>query len=116
MQIRVLKPEDQSLLEKTPQKDFDLKANVVLGAFDEKGQLVGTMGLVIIPHVEGTWVREEARGGTVLHRLEKAALEHAREEYGITRLFGFSMDAAMAEYAARSGWTRKDWTVWEKET
>ena len=87
--------------------------SVVIVAENDAGEIVGRMMLVDVPHIEGTWVAPEARGGSVGFRLEKAACDAARD-IGLKNTFAFVTSADHAGYLRRLGWEDAGYMVLTK--
>lgn len=115
MEIRVLRPHEfDHLLSQTPLADIDPASAAVAAAINERGEVVGTLALVTIPHSQGAWVREDYRNGLVLSQLERMLESYARE-HGISKRFAFGERSDTEGYLQRLGYTKTDWTVWVKE-
>lgn len=113
--VRVLDPEEYDLLRQVPDGFMpDPENSVAVVALDDSGRLAGRMTVVVIPHLEGTWVREDFRGGTVAFRMEKAVIERMRE-LGPKKLLAFVVDETHEGYMERLGYRKLQMTVWEKE-
>lgn len=54
----------------------------VLYAFNENKGIIGRMGLLQLPHIEGTWIREDHRNGLIgarmLLKMENLLIENER--------------------------------------
>lgn len=114
MTIRTLPPEEYHRLAAVadgiiPPPDDSL----VLVAENDAGEIVGRMFLVDVPHIEGTWVSPEARGGTVGARLERQMCR-AAAALGLLTTFAFVTEPAHADYMKRLGWNDTGYTVLTK--
>lgn len=89
---------------------------VVIGAFDEGGELVGRTCLIPIPHLEGTWVREDKRGTSLAIRLVRSA-EATVAVNGRTFLWAFTEEGRddLAGYMKRLGYVRMPLTAWARD-
>ena len=91
----------------------DPKASIVVVAkFD--GQIIGRVMLIGVKHVEGAWINEQYRGGTVLERMTQEIEKHAREA-GIKTVFVYSQTSEMDGYIERLGYERSPLRVFRKE-
>jgi len=91
----------------------DPEGSVVLIAENDAGEIVGRMIIVDVPHIEGTWVSPEARGGSLGYRLERAACEAARG-LGLRKTFAFVTTVEHAGYLRRLGWRDAGYMVLTK--
>lgn len=91
----------------------DPKCSVALLAKDGE-EVLGRIFLVAPVHLEGPWVREDARGRAILWRLVERAREEAKA-MGITRLLAFGAGAQMEDYLKRADFKKLNLTVWAKE-
>jgi N-acetylglutamate synthase-like GNAT family acetyltransferase len=84
--------------------------------FGDDGQLLARIGLIAIPHVEGTWVDPSLRGTTTAARMLRRMEDEVRK-LGRTHLFAFAHDTQpeVAAYLERFGYTRFPASVWVKE-
>ena len=82
----------------------------------EGEKLVGRMGLIAIPHIEGTWVDGEHRGSTLAFRLLEE-MEKQVAELGRSYVFAFINEKAhdLEEYMVRCGYSRLPFVVYGKE-
>lgn len=80
----------------------------ILYAIDEDKNIVGRMGLLQLPHIEGTWIDEKSRSGLIgarmLAKMENLLIEHNR-----TAAFAFvkdenAEDIKIQEYMERFGY------------
>lgn len=89
------------------------KEFTILAAFDEKG-LAGRTMIVPLPHIEGTWVREDLRKGRVgyvlIKELEKSILAADR-----TFAWAFADTEEREDYLTRLGYQRQQVSVWYKK-
>ena len=90
---------------------------VILGAWRGE-KLVGRIGSVVLPHIEGIWVDPEEReaGGTIARVLHEQ-IEEAARSLGRPFLFAYVPDThpGMAAHLSRSGYERMQLTVWGKK-
>jgi len=111
--LLVLDRVDFDLLGEAPDGAIpDSDYTIAVAAFDG-GELVGRMFLVVLPHLEAPWIREDKRGGTLAARMEAALLKRA-EHFGLNRTFAFAVDDTIADYLKRLGYQKTEYTVWEK--
>lgn len=88
---------------------------VVLYAIDEQG-VAGRAALIPLPHIEGTWVREDKRGGMLAYRLV-TKLEQLVAADGRSYAVAFCLDAEpeIAEKLAGVHYERLPLSVWAKK-
>lgn len=91
----------------------DPDGSVVIVAENDAGEIIGRMIIVDVPHIEGTWVAPEARGGSVGARLEKAACQ-AAVALGLKKTFAFVTNSEHAGYLRRLGWRDAGYMVLTK--
>lgn len=86
----------------------------IIAAFDDKG-LAGRIMMCALPHMEGTWVREDKRGSRVALHLVRM-MEQFISYIGNTHAWAFvqESDTEVADYMARIGYTKIPLTVWTK--
>ena len=77
----------------------------ILYAIDEDKNIIGRMGLLQLPHIEGTWVDEKYRSGLIGARM-LVKMENLLIEYERTAAFAFvkSDDIKVQEYMKRFGY------------
>lgn len=82
----------------------------------DDGRLLARVGLIALPHVEGTWVDESLRGTPAAARMLRR-MEIEVKKLGRTHLYAFSHDEQpeVAQYLERFGYTKQPYTVWMKE-
>lgn len=92
------------------------KSAVILGAFRD-GKLVGRIGTLILPHIEGLWVDENERecGGQIARELHKQ-IEEASKLLGRPHIFAYvpNTHPGMAAHLSREGYSQLPLTVWGK--
>lgn len=85
----------------------------IIAAFDSKG-LAGRTMIVPLPHIEGTWVREDLRKGrlgyTLLKEVEKSIAMADR-----TYAWAFADTNEREGYLERLGYEKQELTVWYKK-
>lgn len=91
----------------------DPKITRVLVA-EQDGQIVGRTMLMAPTHIEGTWVREDQRGGFLGKRLLDG-IEAEAKKTGISRLFAYAADVMVAHYLRRLGYQPVEVTVFYKD-
>jgi GNAT superfamily N-acetyltransferase len=85
-----------------------------IGAIED-GEIVGRIMMLSLVHLEGTWVHERYRGGTLAARLVKKAEEGLRT-LGVTHVIAYTPESnpKIGEYMQRFGYTRFPVTTWQK--
>ena len=80
------------------------------------GQMVGRVGLIALPHIEGTWVAPEMRGTTLAARMFRR-MEQEVKGLGRTHLLILlpEDDKTLDGYVARVGYERLGVSMWAKE-
>jgi N-acetylglutamate synthase-like GNAT family acetyltransferase len=114
VQIHKLEAAEYSILE-TVEDGFvpdPLRSVALIATHEDK--VVGRMLLVAPWHIEGTWIRDGYRGGTVLVRMIKD-MESQAKRMGLKKLFSYADREDVAGYLKRLGYTKSDLTVYEKE-
>ena len=115
IEVKVLTGEE---LARIPQPDClpCLPNSLWVVAFDRKGTMVGRTGLVMLNHVEGTWVSPDYRHGTLGWRLLKT-LEQEAKDLGLKYVLAYSPDAIpeIGGYMERMGYKKVEVTTWAKE-
>lgn len=86
------------------------KSSVALVA-REGDEVLGRIFLVAPMHLEGPWIREDARGRAILWKLVERARVEAKD-MGITRLLAFGAGPEMEDYLKRLDFTKLALTVW----
>lgn len=114
MVIRALAPEEYGCLTQVEEGVVPDPENSRVVVAIDNDKVVGRAMIVAMPHLEGTWVAPDARGGTVGYRLERAVCEEAREA-GLKKLMAFSTDPKHTQYLQRLGWRAETYTVLSKE-
>lgn len=84
--------------------------------FGDDGKMLARVGLVAIPHVEGTWVDPSLRGTTTAARMLKR-MEQEVKNLGRSHIFAFAQNSQpeVSEYLERFGYQKYPLTVWAKE-
>lgn len=113
--IRPLLPEEY-FLASGPEGVVWPESAVILGAWrDDK--LVGWLGSVVIPHIEGLWVDEVEResGGQIARELHRQ-VERASAMLGRRIIFAFVPDdkPGMGSHLLRNGYEKLPITIWGK--
>lgn len=81
----------------------------------EGDKIVGRQAMMVLPHLEGAWVDEARRGGTLAARLVKKA-EELLSASGRSHVFAFSYDQQpVGDYLERFGYSRFPVTTYVKE-
>ena len=91
------------------------KEFAVFAAFDDKG-LAARTSVIMVPHIEGTWIREDYRKGRLARRMVKL-IEQGTKETGNSSLFAFAeqSNAEVNDYLARMGYVLQPLNVWVKD-
>ncbi len=113
MEIRLLKPDEIALAEVVDGVTFP-EGTLIIGALSD-GRLVGRIALMRLWHLEGTWVDEAYRGGTLAARLVTQA-ERALVMMGCTAANAYTPDdhPEVGNYLSRFGYARLPVTPWTK--
>lgn len=114
MIIRVLPPNEYPRLAAVEEGYVPDPNNAVVLVAEEDGEIVGRWFLVVMPHVEGIWIRPDKRGGTLGYRLEKAMCTEAKDA-GLERILAFADNDTHVDYMTRLGWKKLPFTVMTKE-
>jgi len=111
----ILPPELNFLAEVEGDGQVLPKEFTILAAFDEKG-LAGRTTIVPLPHIEGTWVREDLRKGRVGYNLLKE-IEKSITSAGRSHAWAFveENNEEITGYMERRGYIRQPFTVWVKD-
>ncbi|HUD64659.1 MAG TPA: GNAT family N-acetyltransferase [Candidatus Sulfotelmatobacter sp.] len=80
----------------------------------QDGAIVARTMLIRPFHIEGTWIDERFRKGTLGLRL-MMRLEKEAKDAGLTKLFSYAADADIESYLERLGYTKQPVTVWTKD-
>jgi GNAT superfamily N-acetyltransferase len=81
---------------------------------EKDGEILGRVFLMQPVHVEGPWVREDHRGGTIGKRLMDQA-ELSAFTRGIKTVFAYAADAHLAGYLERLGYKKSELMVFTKD-
>ena len=81
---------------------------------ERDGEIVGRMCLMTPVHIEGTWLREDVRRGTVGFRMFQA-IEREATSLGVRTLLAYATSAEHETYLQRLGFGKLEFTVWSKE-
>lgn len=81
----------------------------------EQGEIVGRQAYLLLPHLEGAWVKDERRGGTLAYRLIRKT-EEVVAETGYPAVFAYVLDSQpeVADYMERMGYEKLPLTIWMK--
>lgn len=112
MEVRALKPEEWGVLAEAPDGLVLDNRWVTAVVALEGGKLVGRMYLCLMPHIEGTWVSENHRHGSVAFRVEKE-MEKVAKGLGIGIILAYS-GPEHERYLERLGFEKAQVTVWSK--
>lgn len=82
----------------------------------EQGEIVGRQAYLLLPHLEGNWVKEEKRGSTLGYRLVRKMEERVAES-GYPVVFAYALDSQpeVGDYLERMGYSRQPVSLWMKE-
>lgn len=117
MNVRVLSHGEYKLLDQIPKEllsDPDPARTIAIAAL-EGDELLGCAFLVVLPHIEGIWVKPEHQKGIVAKRIEEVLVEHSKRVLGIDRIFAYAFTDQIASYLERVGYKRIPVTLYEKE-
>lgn len=82
----------------------------------EHGEITGRQGYMLLPHLEGNWVREDKRGGTLgfrlVRKMEKIVAENG---YPIVCAYALDSQPEISNYLSRLGYKKQPVTLWIKE-
>lgn len=72
----------------------------------ENNEVVGRMGIIELPHIEGTWIREDKRNSSIGFRLI-TKLENILEEENRSAIFAFAANnqPEISNYLERLGYS-----------
>ena len=81
----------------------------------EQGEIVGRQAYLLLPHLEGSWVREDKRSSTIGYRLVKK-MEEAVKESGYPVVFAYALDASpeVGEYLERMEYEKLPLSIYMK--
>lgn len=79
---------------------------------EDGGKIVGRMLLVVMPHIEGTWIDEKYRNGSIGYRMERE-VERQSRELGVSKVMAYA-PLELAGYMERLGFRRLNIVVLEK--
>jgi N-acetylglutamate synthase-like GNAT family acetyltransferase len=89
-----------------------LKSVAIIATDD--AQVVGRMLLLSLAHIEGTWVKPDHRGTSILVRMMRK-MEETAKSLGLTKMFSYAPNKEVEDYLKRLGYTKTELTVWSKE-
>lgn len=114
-EIRQITPAEYVLQPADSRIDWP-EGSIVLGAFASDGSMVGRIAIIDLPHIEGTWVADKFRRGTLAFRLIRG-IEDIMRRIGRSHVFAFAYDTQpeVSSYLERVGYKRMPLTVWVKE-
>ena len=114
MEVRELTPEEIVAAREIDGVEFPAEA-LMLGAVDADGKVVGRIVLMSLLHIEGTWVDEAHRGGSLAVRLVRKA-ENMLADNGFTSAIAYTSEEQpeIGEYLQRFGYSRLPLTIWQK--
>jgi hypothetical protein len=112
IEIRILKPEEYHLLNGTPGEAF-LPENTWIAAALTDGDCIGHLVALSLPHIEGAWIKEGYRGGTMGYRLHSAVTDKLKE-LGASCAIAFAVNTKMESYLSRLGY-KQFATAWRKD-
>jgi hypothetical protein len=85
----------------------------ILVAENEAGEIVGTFGVLLVPLLEGLWVREDYRKTTTFGRLWNG-MQQFLKRCGFEHVAGFVETADMKNLAEKAGFTTLEGTLCHK--
>lgn len=114
MEIRELTPNEIIAARDIDGVEFPPES-VMLGAVDADGKIVGRIVLMSLLHIEGTWVDEAHRSGSLAVRLVRKA-ENLLADNGFTSAIAYTADVQpeIGEYLERFGYSRLPIAIWQK--
>lgn len=89
-------------------------ANSIALVGERNGDIAARMLLIRPWHIEGTWIREDARNGFILAGL-MSRMQNEAKARGITNLLSFAPNEEVEHYLGRLGFKRQPISVWSKE-
>jgi len=112
--IKRLAPEEYEVL-KSVQEGYcpDSEHSIAIVA-QKENEIVGRMLLIRPFHIEGTWISEKCRSGTIAVRMIKLMEAEARK-IGLSHVFAYAATPEIEEYMERLGYKRQKMSVWMKE-
>lgn len=114
MEIRRLEPNEWGVLDRFPDGfKPDPGNSIAVVALNKDGKPVGRMTLVVMPHLEGTYIDLDERGGFLGYRLQKAIEKEARN-LGVKKYFAYC-EPEHGQYLERLGYKKLNLEVWEKD-
>ena len=102
--------EDYRQLEKVQEGFVPDKSNSLVVVAKDDGEIVGRMMLVAIPHIEGTWIKESYRKGSLGVKIERR-MEQEAERLGLRTLFAFA-PSHVSDYLSRLGFKKEELEVY----
>ena len=115
MEIRRLAPEEYDVLRGIGDVEFcpDAETSVAIVAQDGD-EIVARAFLVSPTHLEGSWIREDRRGGTLAKRMMDRVEQEAKA-MGLKKLLVYAMSEQHEMYLQRLGFSNLPLTLWIKE-
>jgi len=112
-------------VERLPSEEFDTLLTIEEGYVPDPNQsiavvakddgvVIGRMMLIAVAHVEGAWINDRYRNGTILERMTKEIEKQAREA-GLKTVFAYSDKLDMDGYIERLGYDRTPLRVFRKD-
>lgn len=111
-------------IERLADENFKILASIEEGFVPPQGsiaivasqddQIVGRMLLVSMAHVEGTWVHEHFRNGTIAARMMRE-MEKQAASLGLKTIFAYAETEKVGEYIERLGYVPTDLKVFRKD-
>lgn len=113
MEVKTLQPAEWDILKQAPDGWVPDPAWVAAIVAMDGERLVGRAAVCLMAHIEGTWVAEDHRNGTVGFRLIKAIEEQARA-MNLSIVMAYAMPE-VGSYLERLGFKKSEVSVYVKE-
>lgn len=114
--VRPLAPEEFPLAS-GPEGVIWPSGAVLLGCFSPENRLVGRIGVLLLPHIEGLWVDPNERGVGDIARALHTQIEDASRELGRQFVFAYVPEdlPGMGSHLRRAGYEPLNFTVLGKK-
>jgi len=108
-------PEEEFYLLKDIEEGFtpDPQQSIAVVA-KQDGRIIGRMLLVGMAHIEGTWIADDFRNGTIAVRMIRE-MEKQATETGLKTIFAYSDRPEIDEYMERLGYASTNMKVFRKD-
>ncbi len=112
-------------VERLPEEEFDVLLSIEEGykpnpetsiavVARQDGEIIGRLLLLFVAHVEGAWVHDRFRNGTILDKMTKEVEKQAKEA-GLSTVFAYSRTQQMDDYIQRLGYEPTALRVFKKD-